>query len=65
MATSQSVTVTTPIWGILQVAMIFCKIAEITALANWSWAWILLPTWIGLGFIVLMFLLAFIAFMCK
>lgn len=38
-------------FGLLQVAFIVLKLAEIGAVASWSWWWVLLPLWISLGII--------------
>ncbi len=30
-------------FGLLQAAFIFCKVADLTAIADWSWWWVLSP----------------------
>lgn len=31
---------------VLLVAFVFCKAAEVTAIASWSWVWVLAPLWV-------------------
>ena len=46
--------------GVLQVIFIVLKLAEITQVATWSWWLVLLPTFIGVGFWLLIALIAII-----
>lgn len=43
--------------GLLQVAFIVLKLCHVI---NWSWFWVLAPTWISAAIIILMLLFIFI-----
>ena len=43
---------------LLLAAFIFCKVAGVTAIASWSWWWVLSPLWIVLGLGVAALLIA-------
>lgn len=43
--------------GALQIAFIVLKLCKII---NWSWWWVLAPTWIGLVIVVVCFILLWI-----
>ena len=44
--------------GVLQIIFLVLKL---TGLINWSWLWVLAPTWISLGLFVIVLLVVFIA----
>lgn len=39
---------TLPIPGILLVLFVFCKLAGLTRIAEWSWWWVMSPAWVVL-----------------
>lgn len=43
--------------GLLQIAFIVLKLCKVI---NWSWWWVLAPTWIGLVIVVVCFILLWI-----
>jgi len=43
--------------GLLQIAFIVLKLCKVI---NWSWWWVLAPTWIGLVIVVICFILLWI-----
>lgn len=57
-ATSGGIGVT----GLLQVAFIVLKLCEII---NWSWWWVLAPTWVGLALVLLMIVAIIIVALTK
>lgn len=42
--------------GLLLAAFVFCKLAEVTAIATWSWFWVLTPMWLPLAVLAAVFL---------
>lgn len=34
---------------LLLLAFLFCKLAQLTAIATWSWVWVLAPLWVPVG----------------
>lgn len=44
--------------GLLQVAFIILKICEVGKIATWSWWLVFLPTWIGIGLVIFVIILA-------
>lgn len=47
---------------VLQVVFIVLKLCHII---NWSWLWVLAPTWISLGLVLLILLIVFIVILIK
>lgn len=48
--------------GLLQIVFIVLKL---TNLINWSWWWVLCPTWIGVAIILLVFIIILLAVLVK
>lgn len=42
---NQSASVSFPLFGILGVVFVALKLAEVGAVAEWSWWWVLAPFW--------------------
>lgn len=55
-----NVTVDFNIGGILSILLIVFIILKIAGVISWSWGLVLLPLWIGLGIIGIVFLIAII-----
>lgn len=49
---SNKTTVSFPILGILGLIFVTLKLAEIGAVATWSWWWVLSPFWIPLAIVL-------------
>lgn len=47
---------------VIQVVFIVLKLCHII---NWSWLWVLAPTWISLGLVLLILLIVFIVILIK
>jgi len=43
--------------GLLAIVFITLKLAEVGAVANWSWWWVLSPLWIPAAIVVVLFVL--------
>lgn len=52
------VTVDFNVGGILSVLLIIFIILKVTNVISWSWGLVLLPLWIGLGLVGLVFIIA-------
>ncbi len=48
--------------GLLQAAFLFCKVGELTAIADWSWWWVLSPVLGSIAAVLLVFLIAVLIF---
>ena len=46
--------------GLLLVAFVFCKLAQVTAISSWSWLWVLSPIWIPTLFVISIILIILI-----
>lgn len=57
---SKSKTVSFPVCGILGLIFITLKLAEIGAVATWSWLWVLSPFWIPIAFVLTCFIVIFL-----
>lgn len=49
---SKSKTVSFPLFGILGLIFVTLKLAEIGAVATWSWLWVLSPFWLPLAVVL-------------
>jgi hypothetical protein len=49
---SKSKTVSFPLFGILGLIFVTLKLAEIGAVATWSWIWVLSPFWLPLAVVL-------------
>jgi hypothetical protein len=47
-------------FGLLGIVFIILKLAEIGAVAKWSWLWVLSPLWIGPAILIFFLIIAFI-----
>lgn len=54
------VTVDFNIGGVLSVLLIVFIVLKVTNVINWSWGLVLLPLWIGLGIVAIVFVIAVI-----
>lgn len=52
------VTVDFNVGGILSVLLIIFIVLKVTNVISWSWGLVLLPLWIGLGLVGLVFIIA-------
>lgn len=50
--------------GLLAIVFIALKLAEIGAVATWSWWWVLSPLWIPLAIVLVITILAAICIAC-
>lgn len=54
------VTVDFNIGGVLSALLIVFIVLKVTNVINWSWGLVLLPLWIGLGIVAIVFVIAVI-----
>lgn len=57
---SKSKTVSFPLFGILGLIFVTLKLAEIGAVATWSWLWVLSPFWLPLAVVLSIMTVIFI-----
>lgn len=48
---------------VLQIVFIIMKLAKVGSVANWSWWWVLAPTWIPAALVLAIFALAGLIFL--
>ena len=62
---NQSASVSFPLFGILGVVFVALKLAEVGAVAGWSWWWVLAPFWapwvIALSLVAIVLVLRWLA----
>lgn len=47
--------------GVLGVLQLIFLVLKLCGLINWSWLWVLAPTWIGCGLIIIALLIVLVA----
>ena len=51
--------------GALAILFIALKLLKVTAVANWSWWWVLSPIWIPIAIILVVFIICVIIMIAK
>lgn len=41
---------------LFQIALVIMKLADIGSVKNWSWWWVMSPTWIPIGMVIAIFI---------